>query len=422
MTRSRRDFLKLAAAAAGLPLFTPLVRAAEIMPAGSAQRVVIVGGGMAGAVAAKTLRMTAPEIEVVLVERNRSYTAQPGANWVLGGSRRIGENRLTYDRLESAYGVKMIYDAALELDVAAKRLVLASGTVPYDYAVAAPGIAFRTAGIEGYAADTADLFPHAWTSGEEIAGLKKRLEEMNNGGLVVVSLPALPYRCPQAAYERVSQIACYLRQAKPRAKLIVLDANPGVSSMAGLFTAGWSRDYKDMIEYRGGQAATRVEPARNRIATAAESLRADVVNLIPPQGAGALAVKSGLTDDDRRWCPVDHANYESVVAAGVYVVGDACLAEGLQKSASAANAQGKACALAIAAAVRRQKVQPHVYANVVYSLLNTSEAASSIAMVRGEGRRPPVIEKGGGVSAAWSALEATYARAWLSSLLTEMST
>jgi sulfide dehydrogenase [flavocytochrome c] flavoprotein subunit len=419
MKPSRRDFLKLAGAA-GISLFSPLVRAAEILPAGSAQRVVIVGGGMAGAVAAKTLRMTAPEIEVVLVERNRSYCALPGANWALGGHRRIGENRLNYDRLESAYGVKMIYGAALELDVSAKRVVLAAGTVPYDYAIVAPGIGFRTSGIEGYGVEAAETFPHAWTSGEEIVALKKRLDEMSAGGLVVVSLPAPPYRCPQAAYERVSQIACHLKQAKARAKIIVLDASPGISTMAGLFKSGWNRDYKDMIEYRGGQAIARVEAARNRIVTESESLRADVANLIPPQGAGALAITSGLTGDDKRWCPVDHANYESTVAPGVYVVGDACLAEGLQKSGSAANAQGKACAMAIAATVRRQKINPHVYANAVYSLLNANEGASSIVMVRGEGRRPTVIEKGGGDSSAWTSLEAVYAKAWLGSVLTEM--
>jgi sulfide dehydrogenase [flavocytochrome c] flavoprotein subunit len=418
----RRDFLRQAAGVAALPLLTPLVRAAELLPT-TARRVVVVGGGIAGAIAAKTLRLANPTLEVVLVERERSYCALPGANWVIGGSRRVGENRVNYDRLQSAYGIRMLYAEASVLDVAAKRVVFASGTLAYDFAIVAPGISFRTEAIEGYVAgETPALFPHAWTSGEEIVGLKRRLEEMKDGGLVVVALPPPPYRCPQAGYERISQIACYLKQAKPRAKIIVLDASPAIPSLAALFVAGWQREYRNLIEYRGGHAVLKVDAPNGRIVGAGENLRADVVNLVPPQAAGALAHRSGLVDADKQWCPVDHASFESTLAPGVFVIGDACRADGLQKSASAANAQGKACALHIAAvAAARQKPQPPIYPNVIYSLLNASEGAASMIFYRGEGRAPARLDKGGGDSPAWSAQEGIYARAWVGSLLAEMS-
>ncbi len=418
MNNRRRKFLKLAGAAASLPLFTPLLRAAELLPK-NAPRVVVVGGGCAGAIAAKTLRMANPELEVVLVERNRSYSALPGANWIIGGSRRIGENRLSYDRLESTYGIKMIYEEASTLDVGDKRVILPSGTLAYDYAIVAPGIAFRTDDIDGYGANTAELFPHAWTSGEEVAGLKRRLEEMKDGGLVIVSLPATPYRCPQAAYERISQMASYLKQVKPRSKIIVLDANPAIASLGDLFTSGWNRLYKNMIDYRSGQSVLKVDPGKGRLTSNGESFHADLVNLIPPQMAGTLAHKAGLVDSDKRWCPVDHTTHHSTLANGVYVIGDACLADGLQKSAAAANAQGKACALNIAAVSSQRAPQTPVYANTIYSLLNDQEGAASVSFYRGEGRRPAPISKGGGNSGQWSELEATYARAWLGSLLTE---
>lgn len=405
----RRRFLALAGGA----LAAPLVRAAELLPH-TARRVVVVGGGFAGAIAAKTLRMSSPELEVVLVERNRTYSALPGANWVLGGSRRIGENRLTYDRLEALYGVRMVYGEVQTIDAGERRVALAAGTLSYDHLIVAPGIGLRTTEIDGYGAEAQEACPHAWTAGDEVAALKKQLEDMKDGGVVLVSLPPLPFRCPQAAYERVSQIALYLKRTKPRSKLIVLDASPAPTQMAELFRAGWNREYKGIVDYRGGQKVIKAD-AQRRLTTASETLRGDVVNLIPPQAAGTLAHVAGLVGDDKRWCPVDHMTYESTLVPGVHVIGDACAGEDLFRSASAANAQGKACALNIA----RRKPQPHTFANICYSLLGEREGASSVTFHRGEGRRLTTLEKGGGVSPAWSELEGVYARAWVGGILAE---
>ena len=416
----RRRFLSLAGGALAFPFAAPVARAAELMPL-TAKRVVVIGGGFAGAIAAKTLRMANAELEVVLVERNRSYAALPGANWVLGGSRRSGENRLSYDRLESRHGVRMLYGEAQSLDVDARKVVLAAGTLAYDHLIVAPGISLRSAEIEGYGAEAQEACPHAWTSGDEVAVLRKQLEDMKDGGLVVVSLPLPPFRCPQAAYERVSQIAFHLKRAKPRAKIVVLDASPVPTQMGELFVAGWSRDYKGLIEYRGGQKVVRADAQRRLTTAGGESLKGDVVNLIPPQAAGALAHAAGLVGDDKRWCPVDHMTYESTLAPGVHVIGDACLSDDMQRTAAAANAQGKACALNLAAVIGRRKPQPHTFSNVCYSLLNDREGACSLVFHRGEGRRLATLDKGGGTSPAWSELEGTYARAWLGSILAETS-
>lgn len=418
---TRRRFLTRVGGMASLPLLTPLVRAAELLPK-RGLRVVVVGGGFGGAIAAKTLRLANPELEVVLIERNRSYSALPGANWTIGGSRRIGENRLTYDRLEGNHGVRMIYGEVLAIDAGARAVVLETGTLAYDYVVVAPGIDFRFAEIEGYVAtETPDLFPHAWTSGEEVVALKRRIEEMRNGGLVVVSLPIPPYRCPQAAYERVSQIAFYLKQAKPRSKILVLDAGKNIGSLAELFLNGWSRSYGNLIEYRSDQQVLQIDAPRSSLRTTGETITADVVNLIPPQTAGVLAHKSGLVGDDKHWCPVNHASYESTMAANVYVVGDASLGDGQQKSASAANAQGKACAIHIAALATQRRPQPHFYSNVMYSLLDDKLGASTVTFYGSDGRKSVRLDKGGGTSSEWSELEGIYARAWLDSILAEMS-
>jgi sulfide dehydrogenase [flavocytochrome c] flavoprotein subunit len=192
-SRVRRNFLRLAGGALALPLAAPLLRAAELLPK-EAQRVVIVGGGFAGAIAAKTLRMANAEVEVVLIERNPSYSALPGANWAIGGSRRIGENRLSYDRLESRYGVRIVYGEALALEAGERKVVLAAGTLAYDHAIVAPGIGLRTEEIEGNGAEAQQARPHAWTSGEEVAALRRHQEEMKNGGVVLVSLPLPPFR------------------------------------------------------------------------------------------------------------------------------------------------------------------------------------------------------------------------------------
>lgn len=417
----RRRFLGAATGAACLQLCSPLVRAAELMPKNGI-RVVVVGGGFGGAIAAKTLRLARPEIEVVLVERNRSYSALPGANWVIGGSRKIEENRLSYEVLEKKHGVRMLHGEAQVVDVATKTVVLEGGVLPYDQVIVAPGIGFRFGEIEGYVAgETPSVFPHAWSEGTEIIALMKRLEAMRDGGLVVVSLPLPPYRCPQAAYERVSQIAFYLRRTKPRSKIIVLDASPAIASLPELFLSGWARSYGALIEYRGGQQVRRIDASKSSLATAGETLRADVVNLIPPQTAGALAHRSGLVDADEHWCTVDHATYESARAPGVYVIGDACQTEGMQKSASTANAQGKACALNIVASLEKRKPQPHLYSNIEYSLLDDKQGASSVAFYRGDGRKTPRMAKGGGNSSEWNDLEGIYARAWLGGILAEMS-
>lgn len=414
MRAGRRHFLALAGAA----LAAPLVRAAELMPL-TKKRVVVVGGGFAGAIAAKTLRMANAEVEVVLVERNRIYSALPGANWVLGGHRRVGENRLAYDRLESLHGVRMLYGEVQAIDPGERRLALAAGTLAYDHLIVAPGISLRPEEIEGYGADAQAACPHAWTSGDEVAALRKQLEEMRDGGLVLMSLPLPPFRCPQAAYERASQIAWYLKRSKPRSKLIVLDASPAPTQMGELFMARWSRDYKTLLEYRGGQKALKVD-AQRRLWTPAEALRGDVVNLIPPQAAGELAQKAGLVGDDKRWCPVDHTTYESAQVPGIHVIGDACAGDDMQRSASAANAQGKACALNLAAVIARRKPQPHTYSNVCYSLLNEREGAASLVFYRGDGDLSR-LDKGGGTSPGWSEIEGVYARAWVGGILDEMS-
>ncbi|SHL90493.1 NAD(P)/FAD-dependent oxidoreductase [Bradyrhizobium lablabi] len=342
MDVTRRDVARgIASAAAAGALPRPLL-------AQGAARIVVIGGGFGGASCARALRQLDPKLQVTLVEPNQVFTACPFSNEVIVGLRELPMQQFTYDRI-AAGGVTVIAQAATKIDPQARSVTLADGTsLSYDRLVLAPGIDLRFDALPGYDEAASAKMPHAWKAGEQTILLRKQIEAMADGGTVVLAVPAAPLRCPPAPYERASLIAHYLKNKKPRSKVLILDAKDGFSQQK-LFEAAWKELYPGMIERialsQGGRV-TSVEAATNTIVTDFGNYTADVASVIPPQKAGHIADIAGAADNTG-WCPIDPVSFGSKLVPNIHVIGDACIAGQLPKSASAAHAQGKACAAVI---------------------------------------------------------------------------
>jgi sulfide dehydrogenase [flavocytochrome c] flavoprotein subunit len=319
-------------------------------------RVVVVGGGFAGATCARELCRAG--LAVTLVEQSPTYVACPMSNAVIAGLRPMEAQSFGYDALK-AEGVALVIQAAAAVDPTARRLTLADGsTLPYDRLVLAPGVDLRFDALSGYDESAAELMPHAWKAGPQTALLRRRLDAMEDGSLVVMSVPANPYRCPPGPYERASLIAHYLKTRKPRAKLLVLDAKDTFSKQR-LFQAAWAKLYPGLLEWvplSSGGRVTAVEPATSTVVTEFERYTPSVANVIPPQRAGRVAQAAGAADRSG-WCPIDPVTFESRLQPEVHVIGDAAIAGAMPKSAFAANAQAKACAVAVSQLLRGKSPQ-----------------------------------------------------------------
>jgi sulfide dehydrogenase [flavocytochrome c] flavoprotein subunit len=308
----------------------------------------VIGGGFGGASCARALKRLDAKLEVTLVEPNKSFVACPFSNEVIAGLREIGAQQFGYERI-AGEGVRVIAQAATKVNPTARRVTLADGTsLAYDRLVLSPGIDFQFEAIPGYDEAASAKMPHAWKAGEQTLLLRKQLEAMEDGGTVVLAVPANPSRCPPAPYERASLIAHYLKTKKPRSKVLILDAKDTFSQQR-LFERAWKELYGDMIERvalsQGGRV-TSVDSSTNTIVTEFGNYTAQVANVIPPQKAGRIAEIAGAADHTG-WCPINPVTFESKLVPNIHVVGDACLGGGIPKSASAASAQGKACAAAI---------------------------------------------------------------------------
>jgi sulfide dehydrogenase [flavocytochrome c] flavoprotein subunit len=424
MTMNRRSFMKLMGAATGVGLAgVPYIStAAEIMPK-KGRRVVVVGGGYGGTIVAKYIRMNDPTIEVVLIDRDKTYISCPFSNMVIGGSRKLDENKITREKLASNHGVKLVYDEVTAVDTAAKKVVLSGGTLSYDRLVLSPGIDFRFEEIEGYdPVETPKVIPHAWKAGEQTLLLRKQLEDMQAGGTVVLSIPVTPFRCPPGPYERISQIAWYLKNNKPGSKIIALDANPDIVSKKGLFLKGWKKHYDGMIEYRPANKVVKVDAKKRSVDTGVEEIAGAVVNLIPPQKAGLIAHKAGVVGEDKKWCPVNQVTFESTIAKDVHIIGDAAIAGAMPKSGYSANSQAKVAALNIVQLMNGKDLIDPSHVNVCYSYITDKEAVTVSAVYKVAEGKTIAVANSGGVSPDLSELEAIYGRSWIKNILTEMST
>jgi sulfide dehydrogenase [flavocytochrome c] flavoprotein chain len=403
----RRDFLKLAGAAS---------LAGCASTAQSKARVVVIGGGFGGATAAKYIRHWDPSIDVILVERDADFVSCPISNLVLGGFSGIEDVTQSRDGLQR-HGVKIVRDEAVGVDPSRRIVRLArGGDLSYERLVVSPGIDFLYGDVAGYeAAMQSGRVLHAWKAGEQTVALRRQLEEMRDGGVYVLSIPVAPYRCPPGPYERASVVAAYFKQAKPRSKVLVLDANPDITSKAGLFKRAWADLYPGIIEYHGNSRAVGVDAPGMKVKLELEEVQGDVLNVVPPHRAGDFAAKAGLITTNNRWCDVDWRTMESKAVKGIHVLGDATLsAPAMPKSASMANNHAKIAAAAIVELLNGRDPEPVKIINTCYSFVSEKEAirVSSVhEWDAGQGTLVPV-KGSGGVSAARSEAEANYAWSW----------
>ena len=406
----RRDFLKLAGA----------VSVAGCAGASHKARVVVVGGGFGGATAAKYIRIWDPAIEVILVERANLFTSCPISNLVLAGFSTMKDLQQSYDGLRR-HGVQVVNDEVTAIDAGRKTVKLErGGDLSYDRLVVSPGIDFNFGEVQGYeAAMNGGRVLHAWKAGQQTIDLRRQLEQMRDGGVYVLSIPLAPYRCPPGPYERASVIAEYFKRSKPRSKVLVLDANPDVTSKAGLFKAAWKDLYPGILEYRGNAKAIGVDGASMTVKLEVEDVRGDVLNVVPPHRAGDIARKAGLITSNNRWCDVDWRTMESKAVPGVHVLGDATLsAPAMPKSASMANNHAKIAAAAIIEIVGGRMPAPMQILNTCYSFVSQKEAirVSSVHAWEGKDMTLKAVAGSGGVSAARSEAEGTFAWNWARSI------
>lgn len=337
----RKAVLGITAAAAALARpATPRAQASG--------RVVVVGGGFGGAACARALKRARDDLHIILIEPNAVFTSCPFSNAVIAGLREIEAQQFGYDKI-AADGVTLIAQAVTMIEPERRSVMTADGVaLPYDRLVLSPGIDFHLEALPGYDAAASEKMPHAWKAGAQTLLLRKQLEAMADGGTVAIAIPANPSRCPPAPYERASLIAHYLKAKKPRSKVLILDAKDTFSQQR-LFERAWKELYGDMIERIGlsqGGRVTSVDSATGTIVTEFGNYNPDVANVIPPQRAALIAEIAGAADATG-WCPIDPVTFESKLVRNVHVIGDACLGGAIPKSASAASAQGKACAAAI---------------------------------------------------------------------------
>ena len=371
MDVTRRDAV-LGMTASAVSLAFPSVSRAQ-----ANARIVVVGGGFAGAACARALRHGDPKLNVTLLEPNRTFVACPFSNEVIAGLRQIDAQQFSYDRIAAA-GVSINAQAATRIDSHARKITLADGSMlAYDKLVLSPGIDLNFEALEGYDEAASQTMPHAWKAGEQTMLLRKQLESMEDGGLVAIAVPANPSRCPPAPYERASLIAHYLKSRKPRSKVLILDAKDSFSQQR-LFESAWKELYGDMIERvalsQGGRV-TAVEPKTNTIVTEFGNYTAAVANVIPPQIAGRIAATAGAADHTG-WCPIDPNTFASRLVGDVHVIGDACLGGGIPKSAAAAVAQGKACATAVMTLLSGKTPEPPRLSGICYSTVAPAYAFS----------------------------------------------
>jgi sulfide dehydrogenase [flavocytochrome c] flavoprotein chain len=426
MKITRRGFVKGAGAATAIGLIgTPY------LALGASKKVVVVGGGTGGATAAKYLRMADPTIEVTLIEANKDYYTCYMSNEVLSGERTIDAIKFGYAGL-GKHGVKVVNDKVTAIDGVAKTVKTAGGqSFPYDRCIVAPGIDFKWDSIEGYDEKVAENIPHAWKAGSQTLTLRKQLEAMKDGGTVIIASPPNPFRCPPGPYERASQIAHYLKHNKPKSKILILDTKSKFSKQA-LFVQGWKALYgyesdNAMIEWRPSaqgskdNAVVKVDPDTLSVTTGFDdTIKGDVLNIIPAQKAGKIAFAAGLTNDSG-WCPVNLHTFESTLHKDIHVIGDAAIATGMPKSGYAANSEAKVCAAGVAALLNGQEPGTPAYVNTCYSIVGEDWGISVAAVYKLAEDGSKIISVSGGLTPIdatpeMRAREVAYAHSWFNNI------
>lgn len=398
------------------------------------KKVVIVGGGIGGATTAQYLKKMDKSIDVTIIEYNKDYYTCFMSNEVIGGNRKMESIHFTYENLKGK-GIDVIFDTVTDIDAKAQKVMTKGGkSLAYDRCIVSPGVDYKFDQIDGYDADiAAKSIPHAWKAGPQTELLRKQLVDMKDGGTVVICPPENPFRCPPGPYERVSQIAAYLKENKPNSKIVVLDPKKKFSKF-GLFMDGWKRHYgygtdKSLIEWinvENGGKITGIDAASKTVMYDGgnKKIKADVLNVIPNQKAGSIAFKAGLTND-KGWCPIDHKTFESKIHKNIHVVGDSSVASPMPKSGYAANSQAKVCAAAVASLLNGVEMVEPSWVNTCYSVIAPGKDGISVAMVYAyEDGKIVKVKGSGGLTGAYDPelrkREVLYAHSWFTNITADV--
>ena len=426
--KSRRRFVQNLSAVTA----TGIIAGVPSLALGGSKKVVIVGGGTGGATAAKYIRIADPSIEVTLIEPNKTYYTCYMSNEVLSGHSKIEDIGFGYDGL-AKHGVKVVHDWVTGIDAKAKKVKTKGGdSFDYDRCVVSPGVGYKWDAVEGYSEEASEKVPHAWKAGPQTTLLRNQLEAMKDGGTVVIVPPPNPFRCPPGPYERASQIAMYLKHEKPKSKILIFDPKPKFSKM-GLFVQGWKKFYgyesdNAMIEWSGKDSESTVEKidvATKSVTTEfGDTIKADVLNFIPAQVAGKIAIDAGLTDD-KGWCPVALDTFESTLHKNIHVIGDASIAKGMPKSGYAAYSEAKVCAAAVASLLNGKEVGTPSYVNTCYSIIAEDWGISVAAVYKLAKDGSKIVKLSGGLTPIDATDEAHkrevgYAHSWFNNITSDI--
>ena len=415
--QSRRAWLTAAGALAASGL---VGCAASRSNAPERARVLVVGGGYGGATAAKYLRLfSAYRLDVVLIEPEASFISCPMSNLVIGGSRTLADITVPYTALAKTHGITIVRDRVARIDAEQRIALLDSGAkIAYDKLVLSPGVELMWDGVKGLQAAQADgRILQAWKAGPETVALRRQLAAMPDGGVFAIAIPEAPYRCPPGPYERACQVASYFKAAKPKSKVLILDANDDVTSKPALFKKAWAERYAGMVEYRPQHKAVGVDAATLTLQfEIQDDVRADVLNVLPPMRAGRIAVDTGLATSNARWCNINWLNFESTVARHIHVLGDSLqIAPAMPKSGHMANGHGKVAAAAIVAELNDWEIDPApMLSNTCYSFIDAQSVAhiASIHEYVAAEKTFKTVAGSGGLSPAANEAEAADAWAW----------
>ncbi len=426
---SRRNFIQITGGAAAVSTmgFSNILLAGK-----SAGHVVIIGGGVGGATAARYIKLADPAVQVTIIEPNANYYTCFMSNEVISGERPLDSIKFGYKNLESM-GVKVVQDYASNIDAKKKHVVTKkNGNIAYDRCIVSPGVDFKWEMIEGYDAKVAaNKIPHAWKAGPQTALLHKQLQAMKDGGTVIIAPPPNPFRCPPGPYERACQIAHYLKNNKPKSKILILDAKDKFSKQ-GLFTQGWKKHYgygtdNSLIEWVKGAEGGIIEGVNaktNTVIGSVDEYKADVINVIPAQKAGKIAFNAGLVND-KGWCPVNQQTFESTKHKDVYVIGDSSVASPLPKSGYSANSEAKVCAAAVVASLHGKPAGIPTLVNTCYSLITPDDGISVAMVYNFDGKKIQKVKGSGGLtpmdsSEAMRKREARYAHSWFNNITSDI--
>jgi sulfide dehydrogenase [flavocytochrome c] flavoprotein subunit len=420
---SRRNFLQITGgvtAASALGFSHSLLASSH---GGKGGHVVIIGGGIGGATAARYIKYADPKIKVTIIEPNKHYYTCFTSNEVLSGERSIDSIKFGYDHLQ-AMDIKVVHDLATNIE-GKKVITKDNGAIEFDRCIVSPGVDFKWETIEGMSAALSDeKIPHAWKAGPQTVMLRKQLEAMKDGGVVVIAPPVDPFRCPPGPAERISQIAWYLKNHKPKSKIIAYDPK-GKFSKQGLFVQGWKRYYgfgteNSLIEYNHDTPLESVDSKTLTVVAGVNEVKADVLNVIPAQKAGKIAFNAGLVDD-KGWCPVNQQTFESTKMKDVYVIGDSSIASPMPKSGYSCNSQAKVAAAAIVASLNGKEAPHPSFVNTCYSAITPTDGISVSMVYNFVDGKIGKVAGSGGLSPADASDEVrkrtvSYAHSWFTNI------